>query len=114
MSESRVAGSGSAGSGPAVEANSPATRYPLPLLSVRGLEKHFPIRKGIFGRRGGVVKAVDGVTFDVAVGETLGVVGESGCGKTTTGRCILRLIEPTAGEVRFDGTDVRALGAGDL
>ncbi|CAA9303054.1 MAG: Oligopeptide transport ATP-binding protein OppF [uncultured Gemmatimonadaceae bacterium] len=84
------------------------------LLSVRGLTVHFPIRKGIFGRTAGHVRAVDGVSFDVMAGETLGVVGESGCGKTTTGRAVLRLIEPTAGDVRFDGHDVRALGAGAL
>jgi len=87
---------------------------PAPLLSVRNLQKHFPIKRGVFGRRAGTVKAVDGVSFDIAAGETLGVVGESGCGKTTTGRCILRLIEPTAGDVSFDGTDVRALGAEPL
>ena len=122
MSGERVAGRGSgvaesrgADSGAHASAvPDPRPASPRPLLSVRGLEKHFPLRKGLFGRRAGVVKAVDGVTFDIAAGETLGVVGESGCGKTTTGRCILRLIEPTAGEVLFDGTDVRALGAGDL
>ncbi|HET7456978.1 MAG TPA: oligopeptide/dipeptide ABC transporter ATP-binding protein [Gemmatimonadaceae bacterium] len=95
-------------------APTPDPRPATPLLSVRDLTKHFPIKKGLFGRAAGAVRAVDGVSFDVAVGETLGVVGESGCGKTTTGRCILRLIEPTSGEVRFDGTDVRALGAADL
>jgi oligopeptide/dipeptide ABC transporter ATP-binding protein len=85
-----------------------------PLLRVRDLQKHFPITKGLFGRTVGHVRAVDGVSLDVAASETVGLVGESGCGKTTTGRAILRLIEPTAGEVHFDGVDVRALGAGDL
>jgi oligopeptide/dipeptide ABC transporter ATP-binding protein len=84
------------------------------LLSVRALTKHFPIKRGLFGRDAGTVRAVDGVSFDVAAGETLGVVGESGCGKTTTGRAILRLVEPTAGDVTFDGVDVRALDAGAL
>ncbi|HEX4932278.1 MAG TPA: ATP-binding cassette domain-containing protein, partial [Gemmatimonadaceae bacterium] len=72
-----------------------------PLLSVRDLRKHFPIRKGLFGRGGGAVKAVDGVSFDVLPGETLGLVGESGCGKSTTGRAVLRLIDPTSGTVTF-------------
>ena len=80
-----------------------------PLLSVRSLSKHFPVRTGILQRTSGAVKAVDGVSFDIAAGETLALVGESGCGKTTTGRAVLRLIEPTAGEITFDGTDVRAL-----
>ena len=87
---------------------------PTPLLSVRDLEKHFPLKTGFFRRTTGTVRAVNGVSFDVARGETLGVVGESGCGKTTMGRCVLRLIEPTSGEIRFEGTDVRALDAGDL
>jgi len=80
-----------------------------PLLSVRGLTKHFPIRTGLLQRRTGAVKAVDGVSFDIASGETLALVGESGCGKTTTGRAVLRLIEPTAGDIHFDGINVRAL-----
>ncbi len=67
------------------------------LLSVRNLRKEFPIKKGVFSRQVGAVKAVNDVSFDVARGETLGVVGESGCGKTTTGRAILRLLEPTSG-----------------
>jgi oligopeptide/dipeptide ABC transporter ATP-binding protein len=89
----------------------PASR---PLLEVRDLKKHFPIKRGFLGRTTGAVRAVDGVSFDVAPGETLGLVGESGCGKTTTGRCVLRLIEPTEGTIRFDGTDVGALDGGAL
>ena len=85
-----------------------------PLLSVRGLVKHFPLKGGVFAREVERVHAVDGVSFDLQSGETLGLVGESGCGKSTTGRCILRLIEPTAGEVWFQGQDVAALGAGEL
>jgi oligopeptide/dipeptide ABC transporter ATP-binding protein len=85
-----------------------------PLVSVRNLKKEFPIRKGILSRQVGAVKAVNDVSFDVARGETLGVVGESGCGKTTTGRAILRLIEPTSGEIRFEGRDVRAMGTSEL
>ena len=80
-----------------------------PLLSVRNLKKYFPIRGGILGREVGRVHAVDGVSLDVAPGETLGLVGESGCGKSTTGRCILRLIEPTSGEIWFQGQDVTAM-----
>jgi oligopeptide/dipeptide ABC transporter ATP-binding protein len=80
-----------------------------PRLSVRGLTKHFPIRSGILQRVTGAVKAVDEVSFDVARGETLALVGESGCGKTTTGRALLRLIEPTRGSVQYDGTDFMAL-----
>jgi oligopeptide/dipeptide ABC transporter ATP-binding protein len=80
-----------------------------PLLTVRDLTKHFPMSRGTFGRTTGQLKAVDGVSFDLWRGETLGLVGESGCGKSTTGRSIIRLLEPTGGEVHFDGQDVRAL-----
>ena len=86
----------------------------MTLLSVRDLAVHFPVRQGLFGGAKGSVRAVDGVSFDIAAGEVLGLVGESGCGKTTTGRAILRLLEPTRGTVTFDGVDVRALGAGPL
>jgi oligopeptide transport system ATP-binding protein len=81
-----------------------------PLLEVKGLRMHFPINEGMFSRRSvGEVKAVDGVDFTVRRGETLGLVGESGCGKTTTGRCILRLEHPTGGEIIYDGVDLAAL-----
>jgi oligopeptide transport system ATP-binding protein len=81
-----------------------------PLLEVKGLTKHFPVSKGvILSRLGETVKAVDDVTFTVEQGETLGLVGESGCGKSTTGRCIIRLLEPTAGSIMFGGVDVRKL-----
>ena len=80
-----------------------------PLLEVRGLTKEFTRQKGLFGRAA-AVRAVDDVSFEIAPGETFGLVGESGSGKTTTGRCILRLIEPTSGQVRFKGEDVLAFG----
>ena len=85
-----------------------------PLLEVKNLVKYFPIPGGMLGRVVDKVHAVDGVSFDIDAGETLGVVGESGCGKSTTGRCILRLIEPTSGEVWFAGKNVTALGKNEL
>ena len=81
-----------------------------PLLEVEGLTRHFAVKRGLmFSRAAGVVRAVDGVSFSVARGETLALVGESGCGKSTTARLVLRLIEPTAGSIRFEGTDITAM-----
>jgi oligopeptide transport system ATP-binding protein len=82
-----------------------------PLLRVENLVKHFAIRHGLFGRQSGAVRAVDGVNFDLAVGTTLALVGESGCGKSTTGRLVLRLLEPTSGAVRFAGANLFELDA---
>ncbi len=86
-----------------------------PLVEVRDLRMHFPVTEGIvLSRKVGDVKAVDGVDFTIARGETLGLVGESGCGKTTTGRCILRLEKPTSGQIMFDGADVATMPRRDL
>ena len=86
-----------------------------PLLDVRNLTKHFPVTAGLFGRRTvGLVKAVDGISFTIMRGETVGLVGESGCGKTTTGRCILRLEEPTGGQILFEGRDLATVTAAEL
>ncbi|AZM48921.1 dipeptide/oligopeptide/nickel ABC transporter ATP-binding protein [Streptomyces sp. WAC 06738] len=85
-----------------------------PLLKVSGLTKHFPIRKGLMQRQVGAVQAVDGIDFDVLPGETLGVVGESGCGKSTMGRLITRLLEPTGGTVEFQGRDITHLSTGQM
>jgi peptide/nickel transport system ATP-binding protein/oligopeptide transport system ATP-binding protein len=80
-----------------------------PLIEVRNLKKHFPVQRGLFGGGRGQVHAVDGVSFHVAAGETLGLVGESGCGKSTAGRTLLRLLQPSAGEIRFRGEDITSL-----
>jgi len=87
---------------------------PRPLLSVRGLVKHFPVKKGLLQRTVGRVHAVDGISFDIAEGETLGLVGESGCGKSTAGKTILKLIDPTAGEIRVKGERIDRLSRREM
>jgi peptide/nickel transport system ATP-binding protein len=102
--------------GPAAAAAT-LTKDPAPgetLLRVAGLKKHFPITKGLFKRQAGAVRAVDGIDFDVRAGETLGVVGESGCGKSTMGRLITRLLEPTGGTVEFEGRDITHLNTAGM
>ncbi len=84
------------------------------LVEIKNLKKHFPTGEGLFGAGNDTVKAVDDVSFTIRRGETFGLVGESGCGKSTTGRCVLRLIEPTSGEVRFDGRDLLSLDSKEL
>jgi oligopeptide/dipeptide ABC transporter ATP-binding protein len=85
-----------------------------PLLSVQHLKKYFPVHRGIFSKVAVYVKAVDDISFEISQGETFGLVGESGCGKTTAGRAILRLLEPDAGTIRFDGIDLMSLGKQEL
>jgi oligopeptide/dipeptide ABC transporter ATP-binding protein len=93
-----------------ISQTTPQQQSAEPLVQVRGLVKHFPLTRGILlQRKVGAVQAVDGVDFDVMRGETLGIVGETGCGKSTTARLIMRLLEPTAGEIRFDGQDITKL-----
>jgi oligopeptide/dipeptide ABC transporter ATP-binding protein len=86
----------------------------IPLLEVRDLKKHFPIHKGVFSRVSGYVYAVDGVSFHIDRGETLGLVGESGCGKSTVGRTLLKLLEPTEGKILVNGADITALDAAQM
>ncbi|MBV8199889.1 MAG: ATP-binding cassette domain-containing protein, partial [Acidobacteria bacterium] len=104
-----TSGASAAPGGEAAAADDPEV-----LLAVEGLEKRYPLRRSPFGRRRGSVAALAGVDLEVRRGECLAVVGESGSGKTTLARCLLRLIEPTAGRVRFDGEDLLALPAGEL
>src|SRR5438477_260463 len=85
-----------------------------PIIAVEGLKKHFPVKKGLLRRTAGHVYAVDGVSFRVGEGETLGLVGESGCGKSTVARTVLRLLEPTAGTIRLGGHDITHLGKAAL
>jgi peptide/nickel transport system ATP-binding protein/oligopeptide transport system ATP-binding protein len=94
--------------------NSLGTKTNKPLIEVDDLVKHYPVRGGVFQRATAWIKAVDGITFDIKEGETLGLVGESGCGKTTVGQTMLRLLEPTDGKVCFQGMDISQLSGQDL
>src|SRR5690348_14450257 len=99
---------------PTAQASRPPHKGGEPLLKVTNLVKHFPVRGGIFRTIRDWVKAVDGVSFDIGVGETVGLVGESGCGKTTVGRSILRLIPEATGEVLYQGHDLLKLSRREL
>ena len=85
-----------------------------PILEARNLTKHFPVKRGIFAKTLGVVRAVDSVNFSISPGQTLGLVGESGCGKTTTAKLVLRLEEPTGGALHFEGQEIGGLGGSAL
>src|ERR1700736_6934371 len=87
-----------------------SARNSTPVIEVAGLKKHFPVKKGLLRRTAGYVYAVDGVSFSIDQGETLGLVGESGCGKSTVARTVLRLVEPTAGTIKLNGEDITHLG----
>ena len=112
--EAAARGAAAVGAAPAVTAPGPGPAVRETLVDVRDLVKHFPIKGGVLSRTVASVQAVDGVSFQVRRGETLGLVGESGCGKTTVGRLLLRLIEPTAGQIIFDGTDLTAISGSAL
>src|SRR6187402_1670411 len=84
------------------------------LLEVTDLKKHYPVRSGVLRRQVGTVHAVDGVSFSVGVGETLGLVGESGCGKSTVARSVLRLVEPSSGAIKMNGTDIVGLSKAEM
>src|SRR4051794_13830002 len=98
----------------ASEATSDLARPGETLMEIKDLYKHFPIHAGFFRRQVGAVKAVDGVSFDVMRGETLGLVGESGCGKSTTARLLLRLLDPTSGSIKFDGREIASIKGAEL
>src|SRR6185503_17874321 len=100
--------------GAATRSTGPAMAEPRTVLEVKDLKKHFPIKKGLLRRTAGYVYAVDGVSLSIRAGRTLALVGESGCGKSTVGRTILRLLEPTAGEVKVNGTDITHLDKVEL
>lgn len=89
-------------------------RVDAPILEVQDLKKHFPIRRGLFARQVGAIKAVDGISFDIHKGETFGLVGESGCGKSTTARLLIRLLEPTSGTIEFAGQDILKLDRSEI